>query len=352
MRILITGNLGYLGSVLVPFLRKRFQNACLIGYDSGFFAHCLTKVSVSPEVYLHQQFYGDIRLLPESLLENVDAIIHLAAVSNDPMSNRFEKITALINTEATVRLAKIALAKGVSRFVFASSCSIYGFAEGIAVKEFDPINPLTAYARSKAAAEKELSQLSQKNTTVTALRFPTACGFSPRVRLDLVLNDFVVAALTEKKITVLSDGTPWRPLIHVLDMCRAIEWALIRDPSEAGAYLAVNVGSDEWNFQVRDLAYEVAKVIPGVEVSINSSAPPDKRSYRVDFSLYCQVATGYQPQISLKEAICELAVGLQKMDLMNRDFRSSEFIRLKVLENHISEGRLNEHLFWRDLEPN
>jgi len=181
---------------------------------------------------------------------------------------------------------------------------------------------------------------------ITALRFSTACGWSDRIRLDLVLNDFVACAIASKEITVLSDGSPWRPLIDVKDMARSMEWALTRDPKESGNYLAVNVGSQEWNYQVRDLAEAVARAVPGTRVSINKDAPPDKRSYRVDFSLYKALAPKHQPQVSLDQAISEIKTGLESMLFNDADFRASQFMRLKVIEKHIEEQRLSEQLRW------
>jgi nucleoside-diphosphate-sugar epimerase len=169
---------------------------------------------------------------------------------------------------------------------------------------------------------------------------------SDRLRLDLVLNDFVACAIAAGEITVLSDGTPWRPLIDVKDMARAIEWALLRDTDDAGRYVAVNVGSDEWNYQVRDLAEAVAAAVPGTKININLSAPPDKRSYRVDFSLYRRIAPYHQPQVSLEQAIRELKQGMESMAFNDRNFRSSQFMRLRVLEKHIDDGLLSNELYW------
>lgn len=346
MRILITGNMGYIGPVLIPMLRQSIKGAYIVGYDSGYFAHCLTAAPVLPEVKVDCQYFGDIRNIPDEVLKGIDAVVHLAAVSNDPMGNKFEKVTEAINYEASVDLARRALENGARRFVFASSCSMYGFAEGGPRKESDGLNPLTAYARSKVATEQALSSMDAGDATITCLRYSTACGMSDRLRLDLVLNDFVACAIASREISVLSDGTPWRPLIDVKDMSRSIEWALTRDPKEAGRYLAVNVGSDEWNYQVRDLAQAVAQAVPGTSVSINTSALPDKRSYRVDFSLYRQVAPNHQPQVTLAQAINELKEGMESMDFNDPNFRSSQFMRLKVLERHIESGRLSQELYW------
>lgn len=347
MKILVTGNMGYIGPVLISLLRKNFEDAYIIGYDSGFFAHCLTGAKTLPEVGVDAQHFGDVRNIPASLIKGVDAIVHLAAISNDPMGNKFEKITEEINFKSSVNLAKLALENGVQRFVFASSCSMYGFAAGGPRKETDPTNPLTAYARSKVATEKELQGLNLGNATFTSLRYSTACGMSDRLRLDLVLNDFVACAIASGEITVLSDGSPWRPLIDVKDMSRAVVWALTRNPKVTGNYLAVNVGSDDRNYQVKDLAYSVAALVPGTSVNINANAPPDNRSYRVDFSLFKEVAPDHQPIVSLDQTILELIDGLKSMTFKDANFRSSQFMRLKVLENHMSAGRLNSDLNWQ-----
>lgn len=347
-RILITGNLGYIGPVVVRHLRSVMPEVTLIGFDSAFFAHCTSERAAVVERLLDMQVFGDIRDLPPDLLGGVDAVIHLAAVSNDPMGNRFEAVTDEINHRASVRLAEIARSQGVKQFVFASSCSVYGAADGPARREGDPLNPLTAYARSKIDAERGLRGANCSGIVTTCLRFATACGFSPRLRLDLVLNDFVAGALAEGRITVLSDGTPWRPLIDVSDMARAIEWAVTRDESLGGQFLAVNVGSDDWNYQVRDLAYAVAEAIPGTSLSINTEAPPDRRSYRVDFSLFRTLAPAHQPRVTLADSINSVRDGLRRIDFADREFRNSNFIRLKVLERLIDAGVLNGDLRWRD----
>ncbi|MBT1120891.1 NAD-dependent epimerase/dehydratase family protein [Stutzerimonas nitrititolerans] len=348
MKILITGNMGYVGSELLKVLRREIAGAYLVGFDSGFFAHCLTTEARSPEMNLDCQRFGDIRSLPDDLLKGMDAVIHLAAVSNDPIGNKFEDVTEDINFKASIDLARRAAEQGVGRFVFASSCSMYGFAGDEARKESDELNPLTAYARSKAATERALEVLCTDSATcMTSLRFSTACGMSDRLRLDLVLNDFVASAISTGNITVLSDGTPWRPLIDVKDMARAILWALTRDSERTGRYVAVNVGSSVQNYQVRDLADAVASALPGTTVSINTAAPPDKRSYRVDFSLYEELAPDHQPQVMLEQSIRELVSGMKALDFNDENFRSSGLMRLNTLEEHISEHRLTRELYWR-----
>ena len=346
MRIVITGNMGYIGPVLARYLRVNLPGCKFVGYDSGFFGHCLTNTQVLPETLYDRQHFSDIRQLPESLLAGVDAVVHLAAISNDPMGNKFEMVTDEINHRASVRLAELSRAAGVKGFVFASSCSMYGFSDGGARKESDPLNPLTAYARSKISTESALRAMDLGDMAVTSLRFATACGMSDRLRLDLVLNDFVACAVTSGEITVLSDGTPWRPLIDVEDMSRAIAWAIAREASSGGRFLALNIGRDEWNYQVSDLAQAVAAAVPGTTVSINRLAPPDKRSYKVDFALFKELAPGHIPQLRLEQSIARLRDGLMAMGFAERDFRNSSYVRLKTLERHIAAGRLGPDLRW------
>ena len=346
MKLLITGNTGYIGPLVYRHMHQALPGINIVGYDSGYFAHCLTGATRLPESTLVAQHWGDVRDLPGELLDDVDAVIHLAAISNDPMGSRYEQVTEEINYASSKAIAQKALEHGVKRFVFASSCSMYGYAEGGPRKEDDELNPLTAYSRSKVATEQALEELADSGMVTTALRFSTACGWSDRIRLDLVLNDFVACAIASKEITVLSDGSPWRPLIDVKDMARSMEWALTRDPDEGGNYLAINVGCQEWNYQVRDLAEAVARAVPGTSVSINTDAPPDKRSYRVDFSLYESLAPQHQPQVSLDQAIAEIKAGLETMRFSDANFRASQFMRLKVIEKHIAEGRLTEQLRW------
>lgn len=346
MKVLVTGNTGYIGPVLAKHLRGSRPDIELAGYDTGYFAHCLTNAQYLPEFDYDRQYWGDLRDFSPELLDGVDAVVHLAAISNDPMGKRFESLTNDINFNASIQIARAARERGVKSFVFASSCSMYGYAEGGPRTELDDINPLTAYARSKVAMEQGLKSLASEDFTVTALRFATACGMSDRLRLDLVLNDFVACAVTSGEITVLSDGTPWRPLINVRDMSRAIDWAIGRSGDQSGQFLAVNAGSEAWNYQVRDLAQTVADLVPGTKVSINTNAQPDKRSYRVDFGLFRQLAIGYQPQVTLEEAIRELRDGLIDMKFTDADFRNSKYMRLRTLEGHIDSGRIDEDLKW------
>jgi nucleoside-diphosphate-sugar epimerase len=329
-------------------LRESHPRATLIGYDAGYFAHCLTGASRLPESRADQQHFGDIRQVPEQILQGVDAIVHLCAISNDPMGATFEKVTLDINHRASIDLARKAKRAGVKKFVFASSCSVYGFAEGGPRREEDALNPLTAYAKSKVQTEHDLASLASENFTATCLRFATACGMSDRLRLDLALNDFVAGALVSKRINILSDGTPWRPLIHVKDMARAIDWAVQRDRRDGGAFLTINVGSDTWNYQVKDLAAAVANLVPNVEVLINKDAQPDKRSYRVNFDKFSKVAQGFLPLVDLQSAVKDLRDGLMAMQFRDQDFRTGELIRLVTLKRLRESGQLTDDLVWEE----
>lgn len=337
--------MGYVGPSVVRQLRASRPAAILHGFDNAYFAHCLTGASVLPERNLDEQLYGDVRTISPELLKGYDAIVQLAAISNDPMGHQFEAVTLDINQQTTVSIAKAASEAGVRNFVFASSCSVYGVAAGGPRKETDPLNPITAYAKSKIGAEQELMKL-DTDMVVTCLRFGTACGMSDRLRLDLVLNDFVACALSQGEITVLSDGSPWRPLIDVADMARAIDWAVARPAGNGGRYLSVNVGSQDRNYQVRDLANRVAAAIPGTRVSINTSAPADSRSYQVDFSLYRSLAPDHQPVVDLDQSIQNLIAGMKRMNFKDSQFRSSDLMRLKVLQGHIGDNRMNAKLEW------
>jgi nucleoside-diphosphate-sugar epimerase len=346
MKILITGNMGYIGPCVVERLRMSYPGATLIGLDMGYFADCLTNSESFPECRVDLQYFGDVRKLPLGSLENVNAVVHLAAISNDPMGKKFEKVTFDINHRASVELAEKAKEAGAKAFVYASSCSMYGSGDDMPRTENSPLNPLTAYAKSKVYTEQDLQQFADDRFKITCLRFSTACGMSDRLRLDLVLNDFVACAVTSRKITVLSDGSPWRPLIHVKDMAKAIEWAIVRDPAKGGDFLAVNVGSDEWNYQIKDLALAVAEVIPNVSISINENAAPDNRSYRVCFDLFRRLAPDYQSEVDLTSAIAELKAGLEEMNFSDLDFRNSRYVRLKVLTSLQNKGFFNEQLEW------
>ncbi|MCX8080682.1 MAG: SDR family oxidoreductase [Bacteroidia bacterium] len=344
MKIFIIGNLGYVGPILVNHLAslKKYQ---LYGYDIGYFlGNEITKNYKSYDTYLYCQYFGDVRKFDPELLNDIDSVIYLAAISNDPMGKAFELPTYEINQNSAYRIACYAKERGVKRFLFASSCSVYGSADDSPRNENSELNPLTAYAKSKINAENLLKELADDNFQITCFRFATACGFSPRLRLDLVLNDFIVSAYVNKKIEILSNGKPWRPLIHVKDMSRAMEWGLIRKKEEGGNFLVCNTGSNEWNYQVLELAEAVRRFLPDTEISVNLDAPPDKRSYKVDFSLFKKLAGEYYPKVDLEQTIKEFLVNLENFEFNIKDFRNSQFIRLNTLNMLIKNNQLNQNL--------
>lgn len=345
MKILIAGNLGYVGPAVVQRLKGSLGNAVLVGLDMGYFANCLTAVGMVSRSQVDVQYFGDVRKVPAEALSGVDAVVYLAAISNDPMGAMFKDITSRVNHLAAYELAKSAKERGAKSFVFASSCSVYGFADGARTEEA-PVNPLTAYAKSKVQAEQDLAGLAEETFTITCLRFATACGMSERLRLDLVLNDFVASAMMSGEISILSDGTPWRPLIHIKDMAKAIEWGIKRDHQNGGNFLFVNVGSDQWNYQVKDLAEAVAQAIPGTRISINKNAQTDQRSYQVSFEKFLRLAPDFQPSVDLGTAITDLKDGLEALQFNDKNFRNSRFIRLNMLKELASDGLLSENLEW------
>jgi nucleoside-diphosphate-sugar epimerase len=338
--------MGYVGPAVVRCLRASRPTATLIGLDAGYFAHCLTGAAAVPERNLDVQLFLDLRQARGDVLRDVDTVVHLAGISNDALGNAFENATHEINFEASVRFARLAKQAGVKSFVFASSCSVYGFAEGAPRREHDELNPLTAYARSKWAMERELEDLGSEGFVTTSLRFPTACGMSERLRLDLVLNDFVASAVTTGRIDIQSNGMMWRPLIDTRDMARAIDWAVSRAPEVGGPSLVINVGRNEANFQIKDLASEVVKCIPGIRIRMNEKAAPDRRSFRVDFGLYERLAPGHLPRYTVADSVKALKQGLECMGFKDAEFRNSGLMRLKVLTELQQSGLLTERLEW------
>ena len=344
-RILIFGNLGYIGPVLVETLRTR-GGIQVFGHDTGYFERCYS-APVSTGHNVDVQIYGDVRDAGSVSFEGVDAVIYLAAISNDPMGRAFAEPTHQINDNAAVALATAAKAAGVRAFVFASSCSVYGAGGDCAKTETDSLDPLTDYAQSKVAAERRLSPLADRDFTVTCLRFATACGPSSRIRLDLVLNDFVATAITERKIVILSDGTPLRPLIDTRDMAQALIWAAERPAEKGGAFLIVNAGSDAWNFSVLELAEKVGAYYGDIDIEVNTGAPPDKRSYRVDFSLFRNLAPEVYPTRSLDDTVKALDHALSGSMTALTNFRKGPFIRLNMLRQMLEKGSLDNDLRWQ-----
>ena len=347
LRIVITGNLGYIGPVVVAYLRRVFPAWELVGADTGFFQHCVVASnSPNPERFLTTQHFVDMRDVDRSVFEGADAVVHLAALSNDPLGKQYEALTNDINLEASVRVEEQARMAGVKSFVFASSCSMYGSVGNSARSETDELEPLTAYARSKVDFEEHLASTARSDSNVTALRFATACGASPRLRLDLVLNDFVATGLATRKVVLLSDGSPWRPLIDVRDMARAIEWALTERSRIVEPFLPINVGNARNNVQMIDLAQRVARVIPKTEVHFTSEPPADSRSYSVDFSKFVKMAPRHQPRSTIDDSIRQLVTQLETADSQTDSARDGRLSRLHELRRLEGLGAINSDLRW------
>jgi nucleoside-diphosphate-sugar epimerase len=335
--------MGYIGPVLAREI-KRLTSSYIVGLDSAYFAGCLLDKKTLPERSIDCQLYRDARDVSAGDFRGIDAVVCLAALSNDPMGNRYGKQTAEINYEAVGKAAVLAKQAGVQHFVLASSCSVYGFSEDGECDESSPVNPLTEYARSKVMSERFLDGVADDNFFVTCFRFATACGASPRLRLDLVLNDFVASAIASKKIEILSDGTPWRPLIDVKDMAHAIIWAMERDGGSP--YLLLNAGSNGWNFQIKDLAYIVQEIIPDTEVYISPDGQPDKRSYKVRFDKFNSLAGDAVKIGDVRDTIREIKDLLLASAFADADFRNSEYMRLNMLKYWETEKAVDSGLRW------
>jgi nucleoside-diphosphate-sugar epimerase len=344
MNILITGNMGYVGPVLAREIKRHDRGARVTGLDNAYFAGCLLDRHDMAERHVDCQIYKDARDVTEGDFCGIDSVICLAALSNDPMGNRYSSQTTEINYKAVEKASTLAKTSGVKNFVFASSCSVYGFSESGECDESSQVNPLTEYARSKVASEDTLAGIADESFRVTCLRFATACGASPRIRLDLVLNDFVASALTTGKIEILSDGTPWRPLIDVHAMAQAMIWASER--KSAPSYLLLNAGSNGWNFQIKDLARKVSGIIPGTEVFISPDGQPDKRSYRVRFDKFAQATKGAVAIGDIDDTIKGIRDILVKNAFEDANFRKSEYVRLNMLQYWASAKAIDESLRW------
>lgn len=341
MRILIVGGTGYLGPIIAGAIRTLIKPDALDTIDTQWFTATALNEFSAPFSKITR---GDKRTIGVELLKDYDVVIDLAAVSNDPMGADFEVATMEINYVAAVELAKRAKQAGVKRFILASSCSIYGAAGEAAKSEQDPKGPLTAYARSKWASEVDLEQLADEKTSIIALRFATACGWSPTLRADLVLNDFVATALTERNILVLSDGTPWRPLIHTKDIGRAVAWGC---QAKQEGFAAFNVGSNAWTLTIGDLAKSVSSIL-GVPYKIAGTGSTDKRSYRVSFDKIEQTAQGWLPQERVDTAVQEMKEMMSRHLQRFENFRTGNLIRLNVLREKIASGELDSRLFLQD----
>jgi nucleoside-diphosphate-sugar epimerase len=341
MRVLVTGNHGYIGPAVEGLLVARgFQ---VTGLDTDYFEGC---TFFDPAVKT-RQIARDIRRVEADDLDGIDAVVHLAALSNDPMGALDESLTDDINFRATRRLAELCKRKGVGRFVYASSCSLYGVADEHALTEEAPLSPQTAYARSKVDSEKFLSTLAGEDFSPTYLRNATAYGVSPRLRVDLVLNNLVGWAVTTGKVRIMSDGTPWRPLVHIEDIAGAI-LAALEAPVEAVHDQAFNVGSAENNYQIRDMAEMVRAVVPGCEIEYTYEHGGDSRTYNVSFEKINRVLPDFRPAWNLERGVRQLYEAYTENGLDLGQFQGERYVRLTRLTNLKERGLLDESLYWKD----
>ncbi|MGC5220994.1 NAD-dependent epimerase/dehydratase family protein [Micromonospora sp. DT81.3] len=335
----MTGTEGYLGSVLAPELVRAGHD--LLAVDTGFYkaGWLYNGVDSTPQTLVR-----DIRDIEAEDLAGIEAIVHMAELSNDPLGAFNPELTRGINHTGSVRLATMAKQAGVERFVYMSSCSVYGVAEGI-VDESSPIDPQTVYAECKAMVERDVLAMADDGFSPTFLRNATAFGASPRMRFDLVLNNLSGLAWTTKEIAMTSDGTPWRPLVHALDIAKAIKMTLAA-PRDAVHGQIFNVGSDEQNYQVREIAAIIGDALPGSEVSFGASGG-DNRSYKVTFDKIREVLPGYECDWNAQRGVEQLLAIFDSIALDEEMFLGRGFTRLKQLEYLIRSGQVDEELFWR-----
>lgn len=342
MRVLVTGNLGYVGTVMTPLLHGDGHEVW--GLDTGYFEDCV--LGELGDTGITRQIVRDIREVEASDLSGVDAVVHLAGLSNDPTGELNPRLTEEINLHATVRLAEVSKLAGVERFLFASSCSIYGQSEGEALTEEAAFQPLTAYARSKVGAEAALRGLADASFSPVYLRNATAYGFSPRLRFDIVVNNLTGWAVTTGEVKLMSDGRAWRPLVHVEDMSRAFA-AVLRAPRERLHDTALNVGREEDNFQVRSIAEAVAGIVPDCRVTFADGVSADNRNYNVSFARIRGLLPEFQPRWDVPRGIRQLHQAFRAHELSYEQFAGKDFTRLKQLQHLLDRDELRADLTWK-----
>lgn len=343
-RVLVTGHHGYIGSVLARMLKRSGYD--VTGLDSDFFVsnRFVGEVAEVPSLL------RDLRDIAAADLEGFDAVLHLAALSNDPLGDLNPELTYKINHEASMQLARLAKQASVRRFLFSSSCSMYGAAGPEMLDELAQFNPVTPYAESKVMVERELTSLADQNFSPVFLRNTTAYGVSPFMRFDIVLNNLVAWAFTTGKVTIQSDGTPWRPMIHVEDICGAFIAAL-EAPREAVHNQAFNVGITEENYQVRELAQVVQETVPGCVIDYSPNGGPDPRSYRVNFGKIKKALPGFQAKWDIRRGAKELYEACCEAGLSFEDFEGPRFKRITHIRKLLADGKLDSRLRWTSAQP-
>lgn len=342
MKILVTGTEGYIGSRLAPWLTAAGHD--VHGLDTGFYRDGCLYLDPLGLPSSPQTSYKDLRTVEPTDFNGFDAVVHLAELSNDPLGENRPEITFKINHEGSVRIAKAAKEAGVRRFVYASSCSVYGVGTGEFLDETSPVNPQTAYAQCKVLVERDLSALADDQFSVVFLRNATAYGPSPRMRFDIVLNDLSALAWINKKISMVSDGSPWRPIVHIEDICEAMRCAA-EAPANAVTGQVFNVGATAENFRIREIAQIVSEAFPGCEVS---AGPPsqDNRSYRVSFDKIAEKLPGYRTRWTALQGAQELRRLFERIDFGRGTYEFRAFTRLKQLKHLERTGQINNDLFW------
>lgn len=329
MKILITGHRGYIGPHLVTLLRDRGH--VVTGIDIGYFDRCAWEPLPAPD----HDLSGDFRNLSERDLQGFDCICHLAAISNDPMGDLDPGLTYETNREGSINLARKAKKAGVRRFLFSGSCSVYGKGEKLDLDESANFNPVSAYAESKVATEQEVSQLADKDFSPAFLRNATAYGYSPNLRIDLVANNLLACAIARGDIRIMSDGTPWRPLVHCHDIARAFV-AFAEAPAEVIHNQAVNIGANDQNYQVRDVADAVQRLVPAAKVVYTGEVGPDPRNYRVNFDKLQRLFPGFSLRFNLQTGLEELFAKFNQHGFTREDFESDQFVRLRSLKKKLA----------------
>lgn len=343
MKLLITGTEGYIGSRLAPLLAARGHD--IVGLDTGFYRDGWLYSDPNHTFYSARTLVKDLRRVQPKDLEGFDAVVHLAELSNDPLGANNPEVTYRINHEGSVNLARLAKQAGVRRFVYASSCSVYGLGSGEFLDETSPVNPQTAYAKCKVLVERDLKPMAGPDFCVTFLRNATAYGASPRMRFDIVINDLCALAWTTHRIAMTSDGSPWRPVVHVEDICTAIRCALDA-PAEAINGEVFNVGQNSENYRIREIAQIIADVFPGCEVTIGSSSG-DNRSYRVSFDKIARLLPGFSCAWNARRGAEELRRKFEQIEFSSDTYAFRAFTRLKQLNYLTRTQQIDADFFWR-----